>query len=500
MALTTRALTNIGAPLYTPSGTLLANVRVSFLLVNAIGQPTDAFDVTTNERVIGETFVMTNSFGEFTVNLWPNDRGDKITKYVCRCEGTTDFSSQVPSGGAPLSWYAFKTSGAILTQAEVTLLDQHIANALLHLTPQQNTLLDAIDPTLTGAEVNHIKGATSNIQEQINALPSAPTKAPLIAGDPNGFLDASQVALSWNNITRTLTISPVGANFQFYSDSNFYIKSVADSIVIPDVTSNYVVYYNTAGVLTYSSVFDIQVILKYAFVASIYWNSSIQKAVPDALNELHGCSMDSYTHLYNHSTKGTAFGIGITPSIITNGTGSLDSNIQVSASTGIIWDEDLKHTIPARISTDLITVCYRLGASTWSMSDTLSTVVIPTGTGRAAYNQNNAGTWQLTECPNNDYVLAHLYAVPGLTKKHIIIMGINSYTSATLARDAARIEITNIVDLPILEAKLIATLVVQTNNTYTNSVKSRLQQTISGSEDYVDWRYVATVAGVPSHF
>lgn len=171
MALTTRSLSNVGAPLYTPGGTLLANVRVSFTLVNPIGQPTDAFDITTNERVTGETIIMTDAFGEFTVNLCPNDRGDKTTKYVCRCDATPDFSSQVPSGVGPLSWYAFKTAGAILTVAEVSLLDQHIANALLHLSPQQNTLLDSLAPTLTATEINYLDGVTSSIQTQFNNLP-----------------------------------------------------------------------------------------------------------------------------------------------------------------------------------------------------------------------------------------------------------------------------------------------------------------------------------------
>lgn len=499
MPLVTRQVSNVGSPLYYPNGTLMANVKIYFTLVDSVNRDTDAFDVTTNERISGTVNTVTNSLGEFTINLWPNDRGDKLTKYLCRADGIPSFSSQVPSGVGYLSWYNFKHNGAILSPSELLALDAHIADANLHLSTFQNTLLDGLDQTLISQDLNATKGAKSNFQAQLDAMPTSPTKAPLLQGEPNGFIDASQVSLSWSNATRTLVISPVGASFQFYSDSVLFTKTVAESIVIPNVTSNYVVYYNTAGVLTASEVFDIAVILKYCFVASLYWNSTLVKAVPDVLNELHGCVMDSWTHLYTHNTHGTAFGSGIQPAVNATGDGSLPSHIQVASSSGTIWDEDLKHDIPSRIITDNLPVCYRIGASEWRMDDSASYVVIPTGTGRAAYNQNVGGNWQLTECPNNDYVLAHLYAVPGLTTKYVIIMGVATYATSALAREAARIEITNIVELPILEAKLIATFLVQSNNTFTNAVKSRLQQTISGSENFVDWRFATTVAGVPSH-
>lgn len=129
MALITRTLTNASTPLYSPAGVLLVGKVVTFTLVDLFGAAISAFDITTGERVVGVVSATTDANGEFSVSLWPNDRGDRATKYACTVNyvGAEAFSAQVPSGVGSLTWLAFKLSGAILTQAEVTALDSHIA-------------------------------------------------------------------------------------------------------------------------------------------------------------------------------------------------------------------------------------------------------------------------------------------------------------------------------------------------------------------------------------
>src|SRR3990167_9348651 len=132
MALTTRQLSNAGAPLYLPSGSILAGVRITFTLLDFNDQPTGAFDGTTHERVVGVVTATTDAGGLFSVNLWPNDRGDRTTKYACVVDypGADRFISVVPSGAAALSWIDFKLAGATLTQIQITALDAHIAAAI----------------------------------------------------------------------------------------------------------------------------------------------------------------------------------------------------------------------------------------------------------------------------------------------------------------------------------------------------------------------------------
>lgn len=134
MALTTRVVRNTGSPLYAPNNVLLSSTRVTFTLVDANDQPTGAFDATTGERVIGRVSVVTDANGEFSTLLWPNDRGDRTTRYACVVDypGADRFLSSVASGASPLSWLEFKLAGAVLTPIQSTALDLHIADLTAH--------------------------------------------------------------------------------------------------------------------------------------------------------------------------------------------------------------------------------------------------------------------------------------------------------------------------------------------------------------------------------
>ena len=74
-----------------------------------------------------------------------------------------------------------------------TLVTTHTANVALHLTPTQNTLLDAV--TVTSTEINTLAGATSNVQAQINtklSLAGGTMTGPItLASDPIAPLDAA---------------------------------------------------------------------------------------------------------------------------------------------------------------------------------------------------------------------------------------------------------------------------------------------------------------------
>jgi len=70
-----------------------------------------------------------------------------------------------------------------------TLVTTHTTDVVLHLTPDQNTLLDTV--TVTSTEINTLAGATSNIQTQINT-------------------NAVNLQTQINNITSTVTTVPTG--------------------------------------------------------------------------------------------------------------------------------------------------------------------------------------------------------------------------------------------------------------------------------------------------
>ncbi len=130
MALVTRTLTNAGAPLYSPDGDLLVGVKIHFQLMDTGGRPSDAWDATTNERVGGETVVATtDAAGEFAVELWPNTRGNRATKYKCRVQfdGFREFSGIVEDVPGDLQWVDFMLGGAAMTAQDMSAIAAAIA-------------------------------------------------------------------------------------------------------------------------------------------------------------------------------------------------------------------------------------------------------------------------------------------------------------------------------------------------------------------------------------
>lgn len=105
MALTTITLSNSGSPLHRPDGTVLAGADITFTLVNQSRHPVDAWDNADHSRVGGSISTKTDENGEFSVNLWPNDRGDRQTFYLCEIE-FDQILGQV-TGTDPLDMAAF---------------------------------------------------------------------------------------------------------------------------------------------------------------------------------------------------------------------------------------------------------------------------------------------------------------------------------------------------------------------------------------------------------
>jgi hypothetical protein len=306
----------------------------------------------------------------------------------------------------------------------------------------------------------------------------------------NGFEDRADCVLTWDNGTRTLTLT---GTFDFWSNGEKF-TSTGDTFQISDVEGDHFIYYDNTGTLQEITTFDIDLIKSDCYVAYVYWDATNNEAVPNAICEQHGSTMDTQTHLYLHHTKGTAFESGLALTIATvDGSGDNATDAQFASSGGIIWDEDIEHTVTSRANTDNIPVLYRTGAAgDWRMNDSTAFPLVTAGSGRAAWNQFTGGAWQLTEVSNTNFVLAHIYAIPGVNETNgylVSVLGQAEYGSLALAREGALSEISsvNLTGLPSQEFKEVATIIFQTNDGYTNAVRSRVRSTDAG-DDYIDWR------------
>lgn len=339
----------------------------------------------------------------------------------------------------------------------------------------------------------------------------------------NGFVDAfpgTTSTLSFDNGTRTFTITPTGVNYSVWAGGKQFIKTAAESVIIPNTEGMYYFYFDTDGVLQQTATFVDDIIITYSFVGQLYWNATAQLQIFFG-DERHGRVMDSEAHLYLHNTQHSkwASGLGLTGVPAGTGTGALDADVQFGVAAGIIWDEDLQHSITATASgaqTQVLTtpaqipVFFRSGAlGNWKRFVT-STIPLAYGGrvsqaaeitapgARASWNQFTAGAWQLTETSNQNFVLVHYFATNNLAEPVIAIVGQSEYTTKANAQAGALVELQNLSygNLPTLEFTPIASVIYQTSNSYANTAKSRISITSSGGP-YVDWRS-GTISGAGS--
>ena len=312
--------------------------------------------------------------------------------------------------------------------------------------------------------------------------------------EPTGFLSQSTTTLSFIDLTRTLTIAPTGTEFAYYIRGIRYTKSSPQTFAISDVEGMHYVYFDgdTLGEIT--GAFDVSLLKDYCYIAAIYWDATNSKGVYVA-DERHGMVMDWATHAHFHLSFGAQYISGLGLGVTADGDGSLDSSIQGSVSNGTFRDEDILHTITGGSPQTLspiaqIPFLYRSGASGyWRYISATGYLATTAGTGRAAYNEYTGATWQLTEVDNNSFVLVHIYATNDINNPIFAIVGVNQYLKNKDAQEGANNEINQVGDLPFEELVPIATVIIETSDSFTNAVKSRVVSTDTGS-DYIDWRSV----------
>jgi hypothetical protein len=324
----------------------------------------------------------------------------------------------------------------------------------------------------------------------------------LLSKEPTGFVAENYSTLKGDisfGGTRTFTIQPQAGQtyFAFTHYGREFRKTTAVTKQITDVTGIHVIYFDANGDIQESVNPNVgvvgQVIRGFTIVAIIYWNATDQEAIYVG-DERHTNQMDGNTHSYLHFTIGLAYlsGLGLTD-INTDQSGDVDSHAQFGVESGRTADEDIDFSSDAITSTTGLPIYYMLGASAeWTKYTNAGfsvRTIDGTDDSRLCYNQYLSGSWKLTEVPNGDYVLCHVFATTEKDHPIIAIMGQNLYTTGTAAKAGALTEILSLITNDILfpEIRPIGTVIFQTGDGYDNAVKARIVDT-TDNEDYVDWR------------
>jgi len=318
---------------------------------------------------------------------------------------------------------------------------------------------------------------------------------PNITSEPTGFSTLETSDFGFDDSTRTLTISAKTTTFNFYIKGDEFTK-VSESYTIPDLEGEHFIYFNSNGVLTGTTVFDLPLVYENALVGIIYWDKTNQKHLYLG-EERHGASMPGVVHAYLHLSVGTAYMNGL---MLANfnaiGSGNDDSSAQFSCSDGEIWDEDIrifiKNNAPTTLSPILEAPLFYMegNTETWRRKEPSKFLIknATSATGRAMYNKNVGGVWSTEEVNEHDFLLTHIFATNDKETPIFAIMGQNQYPTNKTARAGANVEMSNLITIGIPTAEFIpvATIIFQTDKDWNNQVKSRVFTTDTG-ENYINW-------------
>lgn len=338
----------------------------------------------------------------------------------------------------------------------------------------------------------------------------------------NGFeRNQADTTLSWDDGTRTLTISPTGTFFKIFVAGRPYVITTPRQVVIPNTTGQYIIFFDDSGTLQTELSNDLTpaIVRRDALVSVVYWNATQGTAVLVA-DERHGL-MDADSHIHFHNTIGSQIqrdaSVGIFRMLGIQGFGNGDNAnaMWVAIEPGVLRDEDVvsepgtsltQFGTPAAtnpfdnppLTPTTMPTIWRAGVDgDWYIQAAndypalnLSGAVTGYAGGLHPWNEDTGSGWQLTELASGNYYLMHVYAWNDTRYRLVGVVGQAFYTDITGVRNAAVNEIQRLAfdGLPFPELKPLYSILCQTNTGYNNEPRSRFIETAGGEPSYVDWR------------
>ena len=252
-------------------------------------------------------------------------------------------------------------------------------------------------------------------------------------------------------------------------DSNFYFRcsgkvithTTAQSVIIPDITDTYYIYFDNSWVLQYVALtwLDLDQFYQHAIVWLIYRNATAGTAMVG--EERHWVRMDSRTHHYNHNTLWARYANGLNPTGLVDG-----SPTYTNVTSWEFWDEDIQHIVTLSSTHPFIYRLWATGEWTWLPADN----GVWYKSGWASYYQWNewtGSTRQLTEWGSStDYFITFFVSTPDIYWNNVKkIIWQNAYSSRWDARDAIYTEINNLNTnwLPSVEMVFLYAVIVKRN-------------------------------------
>jgi hypothetical protein len=299
----------------------------------------------------------------------------------------------------------------------------------------------------------------------------------------NGFVDKNQTTFSFDDSTRTFTLTPLVTPYRVYIKGQGFSFSTVQTVTLENLDGNWYIYFDINGVLKGTqAAWSLD---NNALVAIIYWNSTLGASQYEA-EERHMCHMDIPTHRYLHTYIGTRYKSGLIAGGYTLiGDGSSDTHAQMSLTSGVIADEDISISIthkatPVAFFEQIlngiaqIPLLYR-SIATW-VKPAPTNFPVKKGTDRLVFNNYNTGTsqWELKDADEGNYIAAYVVATNHTRNPVVSVLGQRQDTTLDNARINNDFATINWGTMPFPEYKALYKVIYQTSSAYGNSIKGRI--------------------------
>jgi len=393
-----------------------------------------------------------------------------------------------------------ETSGGIAAGVPVdtAAFNKYLSAADTNVQLALNTLDDHThileDLAITGADGDSVYYSTADGHLVNGVLPLFN-----VMGEPTGFLSTTTSTITFNNGTRTFSIAPTGASFDYYYKGKKITKTVAQTVQLTTDTQGFwwIYFTDTALVCTNNASAAQFAYLAQCLVSIVYWDAVNQKQIYMS-DDRHGTSMDGTTFLYLHEIVGTSYAFGFAPSgVLVDQNGSLNSHYQFGMTTGAFIDEDMINIVgPRFVPIATYPLYYKVGAN-WTRKEASTTPFLTAGTGRVAYNKTTGvDNFSQEEVSDGQYTLLHVFANNDLgAGKVVCYQGRASYATADDARYGAITELQALIAeaIPMENFLPICVFILQTYSTYTNSIKAAIVSYQGASyQDFRTFRFAST--------
>ena len=374
--------------------------------------------------------------------------------------GLTSTKPSAPAIATSIGYvqYSDTITGRIFVKIESDFKLEELEDVLVSNTADQDILM--------WDETNSRWNNTSLVEPTRMAVGS-------LTNDMTGHVNRTDSVITFDNSSRTFTISPATTSYDVYYRGEKITISAPLSLQLDDISGPSYINIDPVTSTLYNAG-EHGGILNGLLSGFVYWDSINQQNLLLG-DERHSAGRDTQWHYTQHRNIGCVWRTGGVISYIVND----PATVSVGISTPIqIADEDLEHNInhsatPSANFEQILNgvakleVMYLSGSGATYVKNASSTTPWIAGTSTARYNKYESGSWSLADAGNNKFINYWVVATHDIYEPVKLVLGRAAHDTI----EDAYTEAFQGYGAPLPEIAFMHQIVINTNTEYANYAK-----------------------------